>query len=54
MSSFEKYTQESYYSTRHKLSFLASFVKINDEAKNVMAKNLLRLKEKEFETKKES
>lgn len=49
----ENYATESFYSTRHKLSFVASFVKINNEVKNVMAKQLLRQKEREFELKKD-
>lgn len=53
MTSEEIYFAESFYSTRHRLSFIASFVKINNEAKNVMAKNFLRQKEKEIEMRKD-
>ena len=52
MNPDEIYFTESFYSTRHRLSFIASFVKMNNEAKNVMTKNFLRQKEKEIEAKK--
>lgn len=53
MTPDEIYFTESFYSTRHRLSFIASFVKINNEAKNVMAKKFLRQKEKEIEKRKD-
>jgi hypothetical protein len=53
MTADEKYNSENYIRTRSKLSFLASFVKINSEAKNIIARTVLRQKERKMEFKDE-